>query len=460
MSKSRGNVVDPNAAIVEFGADTIRLYLLASSEVWRTRRFDRRAIPEVAGGFLNTLKNTYSFFALYAGGDGRTGGRVDGQEKQPVGPSARLPALDRWLRAALQRTVNDVVTAWESYQITAGVKATMRFVVDDLSNWYVRLSRDRFWAPDREADPEAVAALREALLTVSRLMAPAAPYASDWVHRALAGSSVHLAPFPAAAPVGEAGLSTAMDAVRTLASLARAARDEAGIRVRQPLARLRVAVPGGVLGPEFRDLLGLLAQEVNVKAVEVVGSDTELVRLQGRPNFRTLGKRYGKQTPVAAAAVAQLSSSDLRQLEAGGPVTLEHGGESWRYEPGDVNVERVVVSDWLVESEGPFVAALDPNLTDELRQEGLARELVNRIQRLRKDAGYEYTTRISLAIDGGVAVRGAVGAHRESIMRETLARELDLGAPRFTPDRVEEFVIDEYAAVIAVARSTDPAVHN
>lgn len=457
MSKSRGNVVDPDAAIAEFGADTIRLYLLASSEVWRTRRFDRRSIPEVAGGFMNTLKNTYSFFALYAGGQADGAG---GQVQLPARPPARPSALDRWLRAALQRTVNDVVTAWESYEITAGVKATMRFVVDDLSNWYVRLSRDRFWAPDREADPEAVAALRDALLTVSRLIAPAAPYASDWVHRALAGSSVHLAPFPAAGPVDDAGLSTAMDAVRTLASLARAARDEAGIRVRQPLARLRVAVPGAVLGAEFRDLMGLLAQEVNVKSVEVVGSDTELVRLQGKPNFRTLGKRYGKETPLAAASVAQLNPSDLRRLEAGEPVTLEHGGESWRYEPEDVSVERVVVSDWLVQSEGPFVAALDPNLTDELRREGLARELVNRIQRLRKDAGYEYTTRINLAIDGGVAASGAVGAHRDSIMRETLARQLDVGAPRFTPDRVQEFVIDEYAAVIAVARSTDPAVHN
>jgi isoleucyl-tRNA synthetase len=460
MSKSRGNVVNPNEAIAEFGADTIRLYLLASSEVWRTRRFDKRSIPEVAGGFLNTLRNTYTFLSLYGGG--MAGRREDGTNdaRDPAVPSSRRSALDRWLLASLQRTVNEVVEAWENYQITTGVKATMRFVVDDLSNWYVRLSRDRFWAPGKDADPAAVAVLREALLTVCRLIAPAAPYASDWIHRAIDGTSVHLARFPVAREAGETGLTTAMDAVRTLASLARAARDEAGIRVRQPLARMRVAVPGVVLGPEFDALLGLLAQEVNVKAVDVVSSDTELVRLQAKPNFRTLGKRYGKQTPLAAAAASRLSPGDLRRLEAGEAVTLVDGADSWSYEPDDVNVERVVVSDWLVQSQGPFVAALDPHLDEGLRREGVARELVSRIQRLRKDAGYEYTTRIRLAVSGGDIVPAATESHREYIMRETLAIELTHGAPGFQPDRAEEFVIDEYAAVIAVAKTTGPAVHN
>ena len=459
MSKSRGNVVNPNEAIAEFGADTIRLYLLASSEVWRTRRFDQRSIPEVAGGFLNTLRNTYTFLALYAGGP--PGRREDGNEAHgPALTSSRLSVLDRWLLASLQRTVNEVVDAWENYQITAGVKATMRFVVDDLSNWYVRLSRDRFWAPGKDADPAAVAVLREALLTVSRLIAPAAPYTSDWIHRAIDGTSVHLARFPEARPAGEPELTAAMDAVRILASLARAARDDAGIRVRQPLARMRVAVPKAVLGSEFEALAGLLAQEVNVKAVEVVSSDTELVRLQAKPNFRTLGKRYGKQTPLAAAAASRLAPGDLGRLEAGESVTLHEGADVWTYQPEDVNVERVVVSDWLVQSQGPFVAALDPHLDEGLRREGVARELVSRIQRLRKDAGYEYTTRIRLAVSGGDLVPAAAESHREYIMRETLAIELTHGAPGFQPDRAEEFVIDEYAAVIAVVRSTGPAVHN
>jgi isoleucyl-tRNA synthetase len=243
-----------------------------------------------------------------------------------------------------------------------------------------------------------------------------------------------------------------MDAVRTLASLARAARDQASLRVRQPLARLRVAVPAGVRGAEFDGLLGLLAQEVNVKSVELVGSETELVRLSGKANFRSLGKRYGKQTPLAAAAVARLTLADLRRLEAGEPVTLYDGEASWVYQPEDVTVERSVASDWLVASSGPFVAALDPTLTPALRREGLARELVNRIQRLRKDAGYEYTTRIRLAVDGGEEIRTAVDAHRDVLMGETLARELAIGPPPFSPDRLDEFVIDDHAAVIAVVR--------
>jgi isoleucyl-tRNA synthetase len=448
MSKSRGNVVDPHALIEEFGADTIRLYLLASSEVWKPKRFDRRTIPEVAGGFLNTLRNTYNFFSLY--GEAR-----DPSEPEP----AVLQPLDRWIRAQLQATVNQVVEAWENYQITAGVKAVMRFVIDDLSNWYVRLSRGRFWAPDREADPAAVETLRLALITVSRLLAPAAPFASDWIHRALAGGSVHLAAFPGQAPPEEDPLREAMQAVRTLASLARAARDEAGLRVRQPLARMRVAVPATVRGAAFDDLLELLAQEVNVKAIELVGSDTELVRLSGRPNFRSLGKRYGKQTPHAAAAVGKLPTAELRRLEAGEPVTLIDGEASWVYHPEDITVERSVTSEWLVTSAGPFVTALDPSLTDELRQEGLARELINRVQRLRKDAGYEYTTRIRLAIDGADGVRAAAAAWREFIMGETLARELDVGRPSFTPDRLEEFIIDDHAAVIAVVRRDPGANH-
>ena len=445
MSKSRGNVVEPNEVLPEFGADTIRLYLLASSEVWKPKRFDRRTIAEAAGGFLNTLRNTYNFYSLYAVGAGN-------------GPTPLQP-LDRWIRAALQATVNEVLDAWESYQITAGVKAIMRFVVDDLSNWYVRLSRGRFWAPDREADPAAVETLGHCLITVSRLLAPAAPFAPDWLHRALTGGSVHLAPYPLAGAAGEDTLRPAMDAVRTLASLARAARDEASIRVRQPLARMRVAVPAAVRSAEFDALLDLLAQEVNVKQVELVGSDTELVRLSGRANFRSLGKRYGKQTPQAAAAVARLETTDLRRLEAGEAVTLYEGEASWVYHPEDVTVERTVASDWLVASQGPFVAALDPALTPELRDEGLARELVNRIQRLRKDAGYEYTTRIQVALDGGERVRTAAQAHRDFIMGETLARELTVGSAGFAPDRLDEFVIDDHAAVIAVARR-ETGVHH
>jgi isoleucyl-tRNA synthetase len=442
MSKSRGNVVDPDDLIREFGADTIRLYLLAASEVWKTKRFDRRAIPEVAGGFFNTLRNTYTFLALYAGDAGTTasGGREH-------------PALaDRWISAALQDTVNTVVEAWERYEITAGVKALVRFVVDDLSNWYVRLSRARFWAPDREADPAAVATLRHVLVTVSQLLGPVAPFTSDWLHRALTGASVHLAAFPRVAPATDESLRSAMGVIRALVSLSRAARDEAGIRVRQPLAAMRVAVPQAVRSAEFDALLDLLRQEVNVRRIEVVGSEADLVRLTGKANYRSLGRRYGRDTPLAAAAVAQLAEAQLHALEAGGAVGVVADGREFSFLPEDVTIERAVASDWLVQSAGPFVVALDPVVSSDLRSEGLARELVNRTQRLRKDASYEYTTRIALAVDGAPPVREAVRIHGDFIRGETLARTLELGPPSFLPERVETLAIDDHAVTLAVAR--------
>jgi isoleucyl-tRNA synthetase len=443
MSKSRGNVADPWELLRDFGADTVRLYLLASSEVWKPKRFDRRAVQEVAGGFLNTLRNSYNFFALYSGGE--EGGAARGEEGY----------LDRWLRAQLQATVNEVVEAWERYQLTAGVKAIIRFVVDDLSNWYVRLSRSRFWAPGQEADPAAVAVLRDALVTVCRLLAPAAPFASDWIHRSLTGTSVHLAAMPAPADPGEPALRNAMDAVRTLASLARAAREEAGLRVRQPLAAMRVAVPPGVRGPHFDALLAELAREVNVKRVETVEADTDLVRLTGKGNFRALGKRYGKRTPDAARVAGTLDAAALRTLEQGGPVRVESGGETWEFLPEDVTVERAVASDWVVQSQGPFVVALDPALTGDLRLEGIGRELVNRIQRLRKEAGYSYTTRIAVAVTGDPAVLEAARVHGDFLQGETLARRLEFGLPGWTPDRQEEVAIDDHKATLAVVRVHD-----
>jgi isoleucyl-tRNA synthetase len=444
MAKSRGNIVEPWELIREHGADVARLYLLASSEVWRPKRFDRAAIPEIAGAFLTTLRNTYTFFRLYSGA----------VLPEPA-PELEGP-LDRWLRSRLEATVAEVTAAWERYDPTTGVRAVIDFVVDDLSNWYVRLSRARFWAPDREADPAAVRALHDALLAVSRLLAPAAPFASDWLHRALTGSSVHLARFPEAAGGRDQALEVAVGAVRQLASLARAAREERNLRVRQPLRRMRVSVPPHADGPRFRDLLPLLAQEVNVREVEVVASDAELVRLRAKPNFRTLGKRYGKRTPEAAAASARLTADQLRALEAGQSVRLNGDGALWEYGPDDVTVERLVVSDWPVQSAGSYVAALDPELTDALRREGLARELVNRIQRLRKDAGYEYTARIEVSIEGPAPLLDAARDHEAVIRSETLARVLHIGAAGPASDRQETLDIDGHQAVIAVQRYVSP----
>ena len=360
----------------------------------------------------------------------------------------------------LDATVAAVGASWAQYDPTDGVRALMEFVVDDVSQWYVRANRSRFWAVDGSADPAALATLYEALQTVSRLLAPAAPFASDWLHRALAGTSVHLTRFPEPAGRRELALEASMDAVRHLASLAHGARQDQKLPVRQPLARLQVAVPAAVRGPALDELLELLRLEVNVKTVEVVGSDAELVRLRAKPNFRSLGKRYGKRTPVIAAAAAGLTAEQLRGLEQGQTATLEVDGEGASFLPEDVVVEREVTSDWLVASDGPFVVALDPHLTDALRHEGTAREVVNRIQRLRKEAGYVYTDRIGVWMDGGPAVLEAARAHADFIQGETLARRLEIGARAPTPDLEQHVDIDGQGVVVGVQRDRDGRIGN
>jgi isoleucyl-tRNA synthetase len=446
MSKSRGNAVDPWAVLGDHGADSIRLYLLASGQVWLPKRFDPKLIAEVAGGPLMTLRNVYGFYRLYAGGE-----RSAGQGGTPT------EVLDEWVMSRLHATVDEVVSSWEGYDVTAGVRAIYAFLVDDLSNWYVRLSRARFWAPDREADPAAVAALHTCLVTISRLLAPAAPFVSDWLHRALEGGSVHLAAFPSAGGARNPSLEAAMDAVRRLASLARSAREEAGIRVRQPIARMRVAVPVSTETGRLTALLPLLAQEVNVRDIELVSSDADLVRLVARPDFRALGKRFGKRTPLVAAAAQQLDAEALRDLEAGGRVRVTTDGETAELSLEDVEVVREVVTDWVVGSHGPFVVALDPVLTPALRQEGLARELVSRVQRLRKEAGLDYADRITLFVDGPPELLHAVEAHADFIRGETLTRDLVLGPDAGSEPTRDTIHLDGLAARVAVRRHAAPS---
>ncbi len=453
MSKSKGNVVNPWELIGEYGADTVRLYLLVSSQVWLPKRFDRKQIPQVTGDFLRALRNTYEFFRLYAA------------RMEATPPRAGRPDSDRWVLARLDATIHDVTTAWARYEPTAGVRALMDFVVDDLSNWYVRINRERFWAPEGEADAAAVATLRECLVAVSRLLAPAAPFASDWLHRALTERSVHLAGWPAAGdgtvsatggpapePAGDRGLLAAMDAIRRLASLARAARETGKLRVRQPLGRMQVAVPVVARGPAFDRLLGILQAEVNVKQIEIAESDTELVRLRGKANFRSLGKRYGKATPAVAQAVERLSADQLRTLEAGGEASLHVNGSEVVYFAADVVVERIVATTWLVASDGPYVAALDPTISPALAVEGLARELVSHVQRLRREAGYDVSDRIELGLEGPAAVHEAARAHGGFIQTETLARQLAVGTGIADADLRQSVDVDGHEVTFSLRR--------
>jgi isoleucyl-tRNA synthetase len=448
MSKSRGNVVEPSAVIARHGADAVRLYLLAASQVWLPKRFDESAIRDVAGTALEKLRHTYSLFPLYAEGWRPSAGDP---------PRRARPLADRWLLGRLAATVRAVTEAWSGYDVTAGTRAILAFIVDDLSNWWVRLSRARFWVPGGAADVAALATLSEVLTVTARLLAPAAPFLSDALHRCLTGTSVHLAPFPVVGPavaeVEDPKLERAMDVVRRLASLARRAREDVGIRVRQPLARMLAAVPGDVDRSTFEALLPLLAAEVNVKRVEVVTRGTDLVSLEARPSFRALGKRFGKATPEAAEAIRRLPAEAVARFEAGEPVTIDIGGAAHALVAGDLEVQRHARGDVVVRSDGAVVAAIDPALTDALKQEGLAREVVSRVQRLRREAGFQVTDRIVVWVSGDAGVEEAARCHAGYIAGEVLAREVNVGNGAPAADLGQDVDLDGMRAHLAVRRA-------
>ena len=446
MSKSRGNVVDPWEVVARHGADAVRLFLVGSSQVWVPRRFDEDAIRETAGRFLVTLKNTYSgIFAQYANFGWSP------EAAAPAPPVAARPILDRWILSRLALVAAAVDRHLVAYDATLAARAVTEFLVGDVSNWYVRLSRARFYDVDGGDNRAAFATLHEVLVVTCRLLAPFAPFVSDWIHRELTGISVHLAPFGGASAEPDQPLDTAMAQVRELARLARAAREEAGLRVRQPLARMVCVVPG-LAREAIAPLMPLLASELNVKTVEIAGSADELVTLRARANFRALGRKFGKATPLAAEAVAALPSEALRRLEAGDEVSISVDGQSRRLDLEDLIIIRGAAGDLVVKEAGGFVAALDPAVTPALRLEGLAREVVSRVQRLRKDAGLAVSDRIVLHVGGDPEVEAAVRAHGTWIAGEVLARDVVVGGSPARATADQESDVDGRRLRIALTR--------
>ena len=417
MSKSLGNTVDPWVVLSRHGADAVRLFLVETSQVWIPRRFDESVIRERAGRFLVTLKNVYSgIFAQYA----NFGWSPSAEDP----PAAARPTIDRWMLSRLAAVEAEANELLERFEATQAASLVVDFFVDEVSNWYVRLNRARFYDVDGADNRAAFATLHEVLVVTCRLLAPIAPFVTDWMHRELTGTSVHLAPFVRPGRVPRDGdLERAMAQLRELARLGRAARETAGIRVRQPLGRMVCVVPqtpDRQLGP----LLPLLEAELNVERVELASSADALVTLEARPNFRALGKKFGKATPLAAQAVAALSSDALRTLERGEPIAISVGNESRVLDAEDLTIVRRATGDLVVEESAGFFAAIDPTITDELRAAGLARELVSRVQRLRREAGLAVSDRIVLTVAGDETVRRVVDAHREWIATEVLAREI------------------------------------
>ena len=420
MSKSKGNVVNPWDAIQEHGSDALRWYFITSSNPWVPKRYDPAGVNEAARRFFDTLFNTYRFFAMYAGVESWTPTDAD------PAPEDR-PLLDRWLLSRLDSLVEEVTSELDAYQLTRAYRALGEFVVEDLSNWYVRRSRPRFWGNSDPADMRAAfRTLWEALREVSILAAPCVPFVADWLHRALADSSVHLERYPAHTGFADPELEADMAAARTLVSLGRAAREEVQIRVRQPLKAIQAVVPNG--RELSGDVLEVVRDELNVREVGFLSSAEDIVTLVAKPNYRSLGSRFGKQTNDAANAIRALSQEEVGRYQEGAAVQIDVGGESHVLEAGDLDVLQEASGDLVVKGEGLFTVALDPDLDDDLLSEGLARELVNRIQRLRKDAGLEITDRIELAIGGGPPVQAAAGTHEGFISGETLALSVAIAA--------------------------------
>jgi len=426
MSKSKGNTVEPRAVMTRHGADAVRLFLMASSQVWVPRRFDEAVIRETAGRFLVTLRNVYSgIFAQYA--------------NFGWGPSAADPAvpdrpvLDRWVLSRLASVEAEVNATLLRFDATAAARLLMDFVSEDVANWYVRLSRSRFYEVDSADSRAAFATLHEVLVVTTRLLAPFAPFVSDWMHVELTGASVHLAPYrrgtadgatAAGGPTADAGLEDAMRAARTLATLGRAARESAGIKVRQPLAALTCVVPG-LDAAWHATIAPLVAAELNVKQVAFADSAADWVKLEGKANFPVLGKVLGPAMKTAKPIVEGLGQAELRTIEQGGTVTVEVPGHG----PLALDATRVTItaraSTSLVVQQGDGMSvALDPAVTPALRAEGMAREVVSRVQRLRKESGLAVSDRIRLAIAAPAAVQEALRPHATWIAGETLARDV------------------------------------
>ncbi|HZD85038.1 MAG TPA: isoleucine--tRNA ligase [Gemmatimonadaceae bacterium] len=452
MSKRLGNIIDPASVIPRYGADAVRLFLTTSSQLWTPRRFDEAGIRDTAGRFLLTFKNVYTgIFAEYA----NFGWSPSDNDPAPQ----KRPPLDRWILSRLATVEREADEQLGRYEATNAAKAVMAFFDEDVSKWYVRQSRHRFYDVDAEDNRAAFATLHEIIAVTCRLLAPFAPFITDWVHRELTGGSVHLAPFTRGVPGAiDVDLERAMAQIRTLATLGRAAREEAGVKVRQPLARLVCVVPShgnaSKTGAGVLEELGtLLAAELNIKIVQFISSADDLVTLKARPNFRSLGKKFGKDTPLAAEAVQALSSEALAEFEAGKPLYVSVGNESRELSSEDLTVVRTASGDMVVKEEGGYFAALDSVVTHELRLEGLAREVVSRVQRLRKELGFAVSDRITLLVGGSAEIQEAVKAFQKWIADEVLALKVSVGEKIDGKHATHTFDLDGQSVEVALERA-------
>ncbi len=425
MSKRLGNAVDPFETLSAYGADATRWYLITNAQPWDNLRFDPEGIDQVRRKFFGTLHNTYAFYALYANVDGFAGG---GEEV----PVAERPEIDRWILSLLNSLVRDVDALYADYEPTRAGRLIQTFVTDHLSNWYVRLCRRRFWKGAMGADKRAAyQTLRECLLTVSQLMAPIAPFYADFLYRSIrtgegapADVSVHGADFPLPDTARiDAALEQRMQLAQDLSSLVLSLRKTHQVKVRQPLRRMLVPVVDDAMAERLERIRDLVLSEVNIKELEMVRDDTVFTK-RIKPDFKALGQRMGKRMKAVAQAIGSFDQAAIARLEREGETTLELPDGPVTIGRDDVEISTDDMPGYLVASEGALTVALDMTLDEALLAEGLAREFVNRIQRIRKDLDLEVTDRIKVDISGPDETTGALVRFANYICSEILADDL------------------------------------
>ena len=418
MSKRLGNAVDPFKTIEDYGSDPLRWYMISNSSPWDNLKFDTDGVLEVSRKFFGTLYNTYSFFALYANVDGFD------RDAAPV-PVSERPEIDRWIISLLNTLVKTVRADLDDYEPTRATRAISTFVNDHLSNWYVRLNRKRFWAGEMTTDKlSAYQTLHQCLKTVSLLMAPVSPFFADRLYRDLTGSttSVHLALYPEAdATLIDSQLEERMQVAQDITSMVLALRRKQNLKVRQPLMSIMVPVQDDKQRADIEAVAQLLKNEVNVKEIKLVAGDDGILVKRVKPDFKVLGKKLGKNMKAVAAALAQMGQPDIIAFEKAGQTTFDVNGTPITVELSDVEVISEDIPGWLVANEGNLTVALDITLTDELRNEGMARELVNRVQNIRKAKDFDITDKVVVRFQPDERVSAAVAAYGDYIASQVQA---------------------------------------
>lgn len=451
MSKRLGNAIDPFTTIAEYGADATRWYMISNANPWDNLKFDLEGVAEVRRKFFGTLYNTYSFFALYANIDKFTYAEVEI-------PLEQRPEIDRWILSELHTLIQKVDEAYNDYEPTRATRLISDFVQENLSNWYVRLCRRRFWKGEYEADKiSAYQTLYTCLLNVAKLMAPVAPFYAERLYKDLIGGtqkettqSVHLTDFPKVDELFiDKKLESKMEKAQTISSLVLSLRKKEMIKVRQPLQKIMIPTSNEVEKAEIEAVADLIKSEVNVKEIQLIDDTTGILVKQIKPNFKTLGPRFGKDMKSVVAVIQEFTQKDIQAIEKNGEIIIKLGEKDVSLSVEDVEITTQDIEGWLVASSGNLVVALDIHITDELRREGIARELVNRIQNIRKDSGFEVTDKINIYLQNEKSVEDAIAYNADYIKNETLAVSLNF-VENLEKGEVVEF--DDIATKILVEK--------